>query len=107
MSKKYQDLTEQYSGDIEKIRSLKAAVQAALDKVNAHDKANIDWSDDLAVSDHQEDGQDLYRQWQELSDVLNIECEKLTQDIEAEYSEVPFAKSRRQGIEKFWELVGI
>ena len=36
-----------------------------------------------------------------------LAMQELTQDIDNEYSAVPYGKPAQQGIEKFWELAGL
>lgn len=104
---KYNDLYEKYQQEIETLKQYKAWADEARAAIDAHDGKDVDWRDDLAVADHQLTGQALYQKWQDLADNYQIAADKLSQDIDAEYHEVPFAKPRQQGIEKFWELTGL
>lgn len=104
---KYNELVAKYASDIEKLKALKIEADAALDIAKAHDKKEIDWADDMAVVDYYIAGEELFQKWSRLQQNYQIECERLSQDIEMEYWDVPFSKPRNQGIDKFWELSGI
>ena len=103
--KKYEVLAEKYASQIARIRHLKSLMDEATAKVRDHEKSQVNWQDDEAVADWQRKGEDVYRAWQEADDNYKIECERLSQDIEAEYWDVPFAEPRKQGIARFWEIV--
>ena len=104
---KYNELLEKYQADIARLRKYKAWASEALAACEEHDAKEVDWSDELAVADHHLAGSELAEKWQDASQNFQIEAEKLTQDIDAEYQDVPFSAPRNQGIEKFWELAGL
>jgi hypothetical protein len=102
MSKKYQDLVKKYEVEVAEVRQAKARLDEAKKKFKAFNYDDDD--DDIQRYAHSEE---LDHEWQLANQEYQIVASKLTQDIEAEYWDVPFAKARKQGIEKFWELVGI
>jgi hypothetical protein len=101
MAKKYQELVRKYSTEIARIKAMQAKVDEAKRKVNEFE-ASANWDN----YDH-DAFEDLARDWETKSVDLHIEYEKLSQDIEAEYWDVPFASPRKQGIQKFFEEAGI
>lgn len=98
MSRKYQELVVKYQSEIACLKRAKARLDEAQAKFNSF-KPN-DNIQDYSYSE------ELSDEWTEANQAYQIEASRLTQDIEAEYWDVPFAKARKQGIEKFWELAG-
>lgn len=101
MAKKYQELTKKYSEEIARIKRLQAISDEAKKKVDEF-KPSGGWDN----YDH-DAFENLVNDWQDKQASLHMEYEKLSQDIEAEYWDVPFAKPRNQGIQKFFEEAGI
>jgi hypothetical protein len=75
---KYDLLIRLYNKEIDSIKNLKTEMEAA--------RASEDWT-----------------VWDSLNTQFGIETTQLRGDIEAEYFDVPFAATARQGVEKFWE----
>jgi hypothetical protein len=92
--KKYEELVEKYQAEINRIKDLKARAVAALQAAN---DCKGDWFD----------CERLHQAWVDADLDYQIEVDRLHQDIEVEYWDVPFDRPRKQGIEKFWELAGI
>jgi hypothetical protein len=103
--KKYEELLIKYSKNVDRIRHLKKLADEKLAIYKEHDKKPVDWKDELAVADHEIVGHNLYKDWQTADDDYKIECERMTNNLNEEYSQVPFPKTAEQGIEKFWDLV--
>lgn len=99
MSHKYQELVKKYEAEIASLKRAKTRLDEAQAKFNSF-KPN-DNIQDYSYSE------ELSNEWEEANQAYQIEASQMTQDIEAEYWDVPFAKARKQGIEKFWELAGI
>jgi len=100
MSHKYQELAEKYQAEIVSLKRAKARLDQAEESFNAFRVT----SDDPIQWDHSEE---LSREWEKANRAYQIEVGQLAQDIEAEYNDVPFAKARKQGIEKFWKVADI
>lgn len=98
---KYNELVEKYADDIARIKRLQAQEKEAREKLISFEaSANWDNYDHAAFEELQEEaGQFVIG--------LSVELDKLTQDIEAEYWDVPFAAPRKKGIEKFFEVAGL
>lgn len=99
--KKYQRLVEQYKKEIEEIRQLKAKANEARDKLNNYENAQT-----FDTYDYEKAAK-MAAKWESITAELHGKMELLTSEIEAEYHDVPFARPRKAGIEKFWELAGI
>lgn len=115
---KYHDLVEEYSEQIKSIKAMQKEANALLEKAKAIENQPVEYerSDDpqedyerflAAEADTFFAAQEVYQKWQELDDSIQVERERIAQDLQAEYYDVPFAKPRQQGIERFWELAGI
>lgn len=100
MSKKYQALVKKYEAEIAEIKKAKSRLDQASASFNTFQVTSdeaIQWAR----------SEELSHEWELANQEYQIVASQLTQDIEAEYWDVPFAKARKQGIEKFWELAGI
>ena len=96
---KYNELLEEYKEEIAALKFLKLKLAVAEKALNGNE--------DMGSPMNEEEQQDLAEKCNDAQTNYWIECENLTIDIQAEYHDVPFAKSRNQGIEKFWELAGV
>lgn len=99
MSQKYQELVKKYQEQITSLKQAKARLDEAQAKFNAF-KSDYD---DIQSYSHSEE---LSHEWELANQEFQIQASELTRDVDAEYQDVPFAKARKQGIEKFWELAG-
>lgn len=100
---KYHDLVERYAEEIERIKVSKAQYEKfsrQADEINPvlHPEPDLDAI--ARVFELADMAEQAYQ------DMLN-ERDKLAQDIEAEYWDVPFAKPRQQGIDGFWREAGL
>lgn len=98
MSHKYQELVKKYAAEIASLKRAKARLDEAQQKFNSFKPG--DNIQDYSYSE------ELSDEWEQANQGYQIEASQLTHDIDAEYWDVPFAKARTQGIEKFWELAG-
>lgn len=100
---KYHDLVEQYAEEIRRIKVSKAQYEKLAQQ-----------ADEINPVMHPEpDYPEIQRAWA-LADLaenayqaMMSEWDKLAQDIEAEYWDVPFNKPRQQGIDGFWREAGL
>lgn len=115
---KYNELLAVWKPEIEKIKKWQAQADELLAKMRMLENEPVDYetSDDpqkdhenyMIFSAHQQHAiEQIYNQWREIDENICIEKERISQDLDAEYAEVPFSKPRQQGISKFWELAGI
>jgi len=100
---KYHDLVKQYAEEIRRIKASKAQYEKLARE-----------ADEINPVLHPEPDLDAIARAFELADlaenayqVMMSEWEKLAQDIEAEYWDVPFAKPRQQGMDGFWREAGL
>lgn len=100
---KYHKLVEQYSEEIAAIKTSKALYEKLAREAN-----------EINPVLHPEPDYPEIARAQELADLAHnayqgmmCEWDKLAQDIEAEYWDVPFAKPRQQGIDGFWREAGL
>lgn len=100
-TKKYETLVSLYAKEIAECKRLAAIVDTERDAANNAGKGIEDEYEAYKAS---EQAMQSYSFW---SMEYQAACAALTQQIEDEYCEVPFAKARQQGIDKFFELAGI
>lgn len=93
---KYHELIKTYADEIAEIKALKGEYDGLIAKVNAIDPVV-----------HPEPDWDALDEANEIYQIMCICYDKLQQDIEAEYYDVPFAKPRQAGIEGFWRESGL
>lgn len=98
---KYRHLLDEYAEDIATIKVAQQKEEEARQRYNKWVESQTTDNYDYATE------AELAAKWDEEDLNVGILCSKLSQDIEVEYSDVPFAKPRKQGVEKFWELSGI
>ena len=96
---KYHELVEKYGDEIASIKELRQVYEQRVEEADALSVTDDEYEyqefmiDDLAYSH----SQDAYNEW-------IIALYELSQDVEAEYCDVPFNKPRKQGMKRFWEL---
>lgn len=100
---KYHDLVKQYADEIAAIKASKAQYERLACE-----------ADEVNPVLHPEPDFDAIARACELADLaenayqgMMSEWDKLAQDIEAEYWDVPFAKPRQQGVDGFWREAGL
>lgn len=100
---KYHDLAEEYSADIEKIKSLCAKandLRNRADQIDPIVHPEPDWE---AIGEQER----LYEQYEKTYYQMSVLADRLNQDIEAAYSAVPFAHIRKAGIDGFYRESGL
>lgn len=100
---KYHDLAAKYAEEIQWIKTSKEQYERLARQADEINPVLHPEPDFVAIAE----ADDLAQRAQQAYDGLMCEWEKLSQDIEAEYWDVPFAKSRDAGIEGFWREVGL
>ena len=98
MSKKYQQLVEKYAKEIASLKAAKAKADEAKKRCNAFEAES---DDDYYYSEQ------LAHDWDLADREYTGQAAQLNDEIWVEYQDVPFAKARKQGIEKFWEIVNL
>jgi len=94
---KYNELLEIYDSEIKEIKQMEKRASALLKEIDEIESAasNADeayWG-----------AQDKYSEWNDLRNNINVLYDRLRQDIDIEYHDVPYAAPRKQGIARFWE----
>jgi len=100
---KYHKLVKVYAKEITEIKKLKAEYDELIAKANAI-KPILHPEPDWDALDEQEE---LFSQAQEVWEIMCICHDKLTQDVQIEYYDVPFRKPREAGIEGFGRESGL
>lgn len=98
--KKYELLVDLYKSEIQECQNLKAKMDEARDKCNEYSLTDHD------SYDYQQ-AENLAKNWQAASKEYMQAMQSLTQEIDNEYSAVPYGKPAQRGIEMFWQLAGL
>jgi hypothetical protein len=109
---KYHKLVEKYSEEINKIKAQAEKVDRLRKEAEAIDPwegpgathTEAGWEPDLDLVERQAQAWSAHDAESQYLDVL---LRKLAQDIEHEYWNVPFTKSRQAGIAGFWRESGL
>ena len=107
---KYHKLVRQYRDEINKIKALKARYETLADKAEKI-------ADEIDFNAPGEPGREFFVAVERADAAMEIAhnahgdyvyaLSMLSEDIEAEYAEVPFSKPRQAGIAGFWREAGI
>ena len=98
---KYHKLVKQYAETIKKIKSLKTEYEALCVEASEAADEQEDPADAFFVAEA------IYEKAREVNYEMVCALDMLTQDIEVEYHDVPFAKPRQAGIDGFWREAGL
>lgn len=100
---KYHKLVEKHQAEIGNIKALRAEYESLIEQVNAIDPVvhpEPDFEALAKLNALEEEAHELYEE-------LYAAWDMLSQDIEAEYYNVPYSKPRQQGIDGFWREAGL
>ncbi len=100
--KKYQQLVQAYSEEISSIKNLQDQENTISQKLDEAWEVATDAGDG-----YDPEVVELEGQLSAVFQALQSETSALSHEIEIEYWEVPFAKPRKQGIGRFFEVAGI